>query len=127
MPPAPSTWRRRSRDHPVPEDADPFDLDLDDIARLHRLRRPGSAGVDDVARLEGDELADVADDRRHVEDEILRALRLHDRAVDPGLEQEVAVVRARDDHRTERAEGVRGLRPEPLQIVALPVTFAHIV
>ena len=58
----------------IAQHADTLDLDLDHVARFHRLRRPWSAGVDDVARLQRDEAADVADDGWHVEDEVLRPL-----------------------------------------------------
>ena len=65
-----SSRRRR----PVAQHADALDLHLDDVARLHRPGGAGRAGVDDVTGLQRDEPADVADDRVHVEDQVLRPL-----------------------------------------------------
>ena len=50
-----------------------------------------------------------------------------DLAVQSRLQQQVAVVQAGDDHRSERPKGVGRFRAEPLEIVLLPVALAHVV
>ena len=70
--------RHRERDHLLARLAEPVDAELDDVAGLqvHRLRlhaEPDArrrAGADDVAGQQRHELADVADERRHVEDHV---------------------------------------------------------
>ena len=111
----------------VAQDADTFDFDFDRIAGIHPARGARRPGVDHVARLQRDETAHVADDRRHVEDQVLRPLRLHDLAIQARLQQQIAVVQTLDDDRSERTEGVAGLGAEPLEVGLLPLALADIV
>ena len=51
----------------IAEDADVLDFDFDDVARHHGFGVAGRARIDDVALVQGDVLADVADDLGNVE------------------------------------------------------------
>src|SRR5437016_1129860 len=89
--------RRLSRlvHDPILEHAEPADLHPHDVARLqpfaraprrpHARRRPRE---DHVARLEGESLRDVLDQRAHAEDHRTRARVLLEDAIHPGLQAE---------------------------------------
>src|SRR5919204_3232772 len=115
--------------HDVPQGADPFDLDLDDVARFEVLgRRPGeadargSSGDDDVS---GPKLAPsryLGDQARDLEHHEARTrILLHD-AVDSAPDREVGRVDlvGGDDPRAKRQGGVGVLSLEPLPGMAPP-------
>src|SRR5688572_25753006 len=115
---------------PIPQDADPLDLHLHLVARLHLLRLSRGAGVDEVARRQGDEAADVTDHGGAVEEQIGGVLLLHHLAIEAGLQEDLVVVEAGDDGGTAGGEGVGALGPPPLQALAraaLPLPFADVV
>src|SRR5688572_7083520 len=116
-----------ARDRPIPQQADVLDLDFNHVTSLERPGRARRAGIDDIAWLERDVAAEVADHVGDVENQIPGSLRLDDLAVETRLQQQVIVVHAGDDGGTERCEGVRSLRAEPLQVLLLPVTLADVV
>ena len=66
----------------------PGDLDLDDVARLHRPRVRGRAREDHVAGLERDQPAEVGELVGDGEEEVVGRRLLHDLAVEVGAERE---------------------------------------
>src|SRR5215211_7286080 len=79
------------------QDADTIDFHADGVARLepdlrlHPEPDPGRrAGGDHVARLKGELLRHVRDDRRHVEDQVVGVAVLAEVPVDPGPDAQVA-------------------------------------
>src|SRR5216117_1461207 len=104
--------------------AEPVDAELhlvprDEVARraLAECYAGGGAGGDDVAGQERHELADITDERRHVEDELAgRAALLHF-AVHLEPHREVVHVRnlvRRGEKRSQRREAVAALALHPL-------------
>ncbi len=80
----------------LPLTSEAVDLELDDVSRAQvRLIRPPEghagrgAGVNDVARVQGHELAEVPDEVVDREDHVLRAAVLPDLSVDPQPETEL--------------------------------------
>src|SRR5437879_12490280 len=90
----------------------------------------GRAGVNHVAGRQRDVPADPAHDGWPVENEVGGVLLLHHVAIEPRLEQQVAVIDSTNDDRAERAEGVGTFRAPPLQVflrAALPIALADVV
>lgn len=54
----------------IPENADVFNLDFDNVSRLESSRRARCTGVDDIPWNEGNVAAEKADNRWTVEDEV---------------------------------------------------------
>ena len=86
----------------------PGDLDLDDVARLHRPRVRGRAGEDHVARLERDQPAEVGELVGDREEQVVGRRLLHDLAVEVGAQGEVGGVELGRRHELgpEREEAV---------------------
>ena len=111
-------------DDGVGQDAEPLDLDLDDVAGLQQPR--GRAGVADpgrraggeqVARAQGEGVRDEREGVADGVDHLVGAAVLDDLAVDPGLHpQPVAQVAdlGGRDHRAQRAGVVAVLAEDPL-------------
>src|SRR3954470_21027897 len=121
---------RSGGDDTVAEDPDPLDLHLAEVPGAHLAGMPWRAGVDEVARAESDEAADVADHGGAVEDQIGGDLLLHHLAVEARLQEEPAVLEPAHQHRAAGGEGVRPLGPPPLQVLvsaALPLALADVV
>ena len=76
----------------VAQNADAFQFDLNNVARLHGLGCSRCTRVDDVSWLKRHELSDIADDVRRVKEEIARPLRLAHFTVHTGLEQQIVRV-----------------------------------
>ena len=90
------------------------DLDLDHVARLHRPRVGGRAGEDDVARLQGDQPAEVGEQVGDRPDQVGGRTLLDDLAVQVGADLEVGRVELGGGHqlRADRAEAVLALDPQ---------------
>jgi len=104
--------RHFTLDDRVAEHAEALDLDLDDVARLHRARVRRRSGEDHVARYERDRSGDVGDEVVHVPGHlvgraVLTHLAVHERA--DRLAVEVPVV---DEPGPQRAQRVRALYPQ---------------
>src|SRR2546426_158131 len=112
------------RPHALASGAEPVDAELhlvslDEVARraLAESHAGGGAGGDDVAGQERHELADITDERRHVEDELAGRAALLGRAVHPEPQAQVVNVAdlvRRSEEGPERGEAVAALALHPL-------------
>jgi hypothetical protein len=103
------------------------DLDLDDITGGQRTDPLGCPGQDEVTRLEGHDLADVADEIRNREDHVAHMAVLADLAVDASDDLEVVPVEAAGHECTDGTEGVEALRPGPLAVQLLQVARGDVI
>src|SRR5262249_34126598 len=105
------------RQHPLARFAEAVDPERDDVTRtpVDGRRLPAHAdagrraGADHIARQQRHELADVADERRHVEDHVGGVAVLPRFAVDAQPEPQplrIGNLVARHDERTERGERI---------------------
>ena len=126
--------RRRARlgvNNRVRQHADAVDLDGDLVACLEqygRIAEHADAGwrarEDEVARLEGDRLADERDDLGDAEHHVRRRRVLHHLAVQDGADAErlrVGDLGSGDEGRPHRAERVERLAARPLAVSMLEI------
>src|SRR5438132_13635785 len=90
----------------VAQNADAFNLDFDDVARLQRPDPGGRAGEDDVARLERHHGGDELDYRRAGKDHQAGAAVLFDDAIHARAEREIGRVEVRLDAGADGTESI---------------------
>src|SRR5688572_19029629 len=67
------------------------------------------------------------DDRRNIEKQVAKQLRLFHFAIDARLQARFSILQPCRNRRAKRPERIRPLGAPPLQIITLPIALAHVV
>jgi len=111
----------------VGQGSDPLDLDIHPVAWHHRADPCRCACGDDIARIQGHDVGDEPYQKGYGKNQVPRAARLLQLAVEESFEPQPRRIDFCGDARADAGERIEGFGPGELHIFGLEIAGGHIV